>query len=149
MILKTDNCSFELEYCEKLDDAGFVKYKASLSSYYYDFSIDSLVWLNRNDMYNFAKFFRTLTKENGYSTCKQEDWSFFPLEMGFRIIYPSKWNLLKKQRASTCIMLSCLISCVDGAERGHIGISDWFLIESIDQFTSDIEKELLQRYPVC
>jgi len=150
MILKADNSFFSLEFCEKMDDAGFVKYRTMLSSYHNGFFMDSSVWLTMTDLSNFVKFLRSITIKNGFTTHLFEDQSYFPLEMDFRIIFPVKWNLLEKQKTLTHIMLSCLFSCIDRCfdqiRRYDFGISDWFLKDSVETFALDIEKELLLRY---
>jgi hypothetical protein len=98
-------------------------------------------------MNNFLQFFQTIVKNSGFPVDVLNDQSFLPLEMGFRIIYPSTWNLMEAQRASTHIMLLCLISCVSSG-RYDFGISDWFLRDSIECFITEVKKELLLWYSI-
>jgi len=149
MKLEGDNCICEFTFCEKLDDGGFAKYRNMLSSRRGSFLIDSPVFFTKRDLCLFLDFFQKLITRPGFSICVPEDQSFLPLEADFTIIYPAKLNLLECHKTTTHVMLSCLIACWLPSKRYQFGISDWFPIESVNQFISDIAKELQLRYNTC
>jgi hypothetical protein len=144
MILEFEQSTFKLLQMGVPDDANFLKFEIVIIDTNCEFNVNNICWMSRRNLEALALFLDSIcdNKENDHDHFKKEtflcdDKFFAPLELDFRIDYSALWNFTMAKE--NFILLSIFIAFYDDqGKRNYCGVSDFCLIKSIKNFSSEI-----------